>query len=127
MKHRDLNSPKLQKPHWHLICYDITSPRRIQKVHKFLKKQGGLPLQKSVFAWHGDDYRLEKLIRKLERLIKASEDDLRIYPIRHLQAIDLWGKSARALANPPPEKMTAWQRLQKWISLNTSHEDQPHD
>lgn len=115
MKHRDLNSRQRQTPHWHLICYDITSPRRIQKVHKYLKKQGGLPLQKSVFAWLGDDHRLEKLTKRLQHMLNAKEDDLRIYPIKHLQAIDLWGKSAQALANPPPEKMTAWQRLRRWI------------
>lgn len=104
-----------KQTHWYLVAYDITDTKRLTRVHKFLKKRGGLPLQKSVFAWMGRETTLQKLIQGLKRQIDEKEDDLRIYPIASLQAIDLWGKakSSPLLTEAPPQ--TPWQRLKRWV------------
>ena len=103
--------------HWYLVAYDITEPKRLTKVHRFLKKRGGLPLQKSVFAWMGRESTLQKLIQELKKRLDEKTDDLRIYPIASLQSIDLWGKSKKSplLTEAPPQ--TPWQRLKRWIMV----------
>jgi CRISPR-associated endonuclease Cas2 len=112
-----------KQTHWYLIAYDITEPKRIQRVHKFLKKKGGLPLQKSVFAWMGRDSTLQKLIKSLRKRLDEKQDDLRIYPIASLQAIDLWGKAKNSplLTEAPPK--TPWQRLKRWVQVRKGRTD----
>lgn len=109
------DSPQNDTPRWYLVAYDIRHPRRLQKVHKQLKKQGGLPLQKSVFAWLGGNNRRDRLIRALEKRIHSEEDDIRLYPIASLEAIDMWGNTGQALLHEDPPAATAWQRLKRWI------------
>ncbi|MGB2131546.1 MAG: hypothetical protein ACPHXW_08940, partial [Marinobacterium sp.] len=43
-----------QRQHWSLIAYDVRSPRRIQRLHRFLRTQA-YALQESVFAWYGTE------------------------------------------------------------------------
>jgi len=38
----------------YIICYDITCPRRLGKIHRLLK-QSALPLQYSVFLFNGTE------------------------------------------------------------------------
>ncbi|HID00659.1 MAG TPA: CRISPR-associated endonuclease Cas2 [Piscirickettsiaceae bacterium] len=106
-----------KKTSWYLIAYDISNTKRLTKIHKFLKKKGAMPLQKSVFAWVGREEGLNRLIKRLEKIIAADEDDVRIYPIASLQAIDLWGKAKDSplLSEGPPR--TPWQRLKRWIAI----------
>jgi len=64
----------------YLICYDITEPKRLAKVFKYMKGKG-IHLQYSVFhcllTWH------ELMIMKheLRKRIEETEDDVRIYPL----------------------------------------------
>ncbi len=105
----------MNKTHWYLIAYDIRHPKRLSKTHKYLKKKGGLALQKSLFAWTGSVQNLEKLKKGLTQYIDEQEDDLRIYPIASLEAIELWGKAKKSplLSQAPPK--TPWQKLKRWI------------
>ena len=63
-----------------VICYDISNPKRLGRLFRFLKKCA-MPLQYSVFLFTGDDRRLNRCLEKAAKLIDAKEDDLRAYPL----------------------------------------------
>lgn len=62
----------------YLVAYDIADPKRLRRVHKLLTKWG-CPVQYSVFTVDLDKSALERLSTALQRLVSASEDDVRIY------------------------------------------------
>lgn len=63
-----------------LICYDITDPRRLNRLHRYL--QGcAVALQYSVFLFTGDNRQLQKCLETARSLIDEKEDDLRAYPL----------------------------------------------
>lgn len=64
----------------YLVCYDIRESRRLQRVHRRLRRWG-LPLQYSVFYCRLSAPRRRSLVRELEALIDESEDDVRLYPL----------------------------------------------
>ncbi len=70
-----------------VICYDIANPRRLGRLHRYLKKCA-VPMQYSVFLFTGDDRQLERCMADAVKLIDAKEDDLRAYalPSRGLKA-----------------------------------------
>ena len=63
-----------------VLCYDISDPRRLGKLHRFMKKQA-VPLQYSVFLYSGDDRQLDRLLGIAVRYIDPKADDLRAYPL----------------------------------------------
>ena len=63
-----------------VVCYDISDPKRLLRLHRFLKKYA-MPLQYSVFLFTGDDRQLDRLLGKAEQYIDRQEDDLRAYPL----------------------------------------------
>ena len=63
-----------------IICYDITCPRRLARIHRLLKKQA-LPLQYSVFLFTGTALQLDRCLAQLERLMDKRHDDIRAYPL----------------------------------------------
>lgn len=65
---------------WWIVAYDITAPRRLARVHRFLKKHG-LPTQYSVFTVEVDGAGLNRILAEVGRLIDARTDDVRVYPI----------------------------------------------
>lgn len=63
-----------------LFAYDITQPRRLQRVHRYFT-QAAVPIEYSVFfASEGLRKALEILSGAVE-LIDESSDDLRCYPL----------------------------------------------
>ena len=72
------NTPRL-----HLICYDITEPRRLARVHRYLVKRA-VPLQYSVFLAHGSPRAVGALMAVIDTLIDEGSDDVRCYalPVR---------------------------------------------
>lgn len=64
----------------HIIAYDIANPRRLGRVHRYLKKIA-LPLQYSVFLMELDAERRDKVLKHLRTLIHEKQDDVRIYPL----------------------------------------------
>ncbi|WP_031433628.1 CRISPR-associated endonuclease Cas2 [Methylomarinum vadi] len=62
----------------YLLSYDIADPKRLQKVHRLLKKEG-LPVQYSVFSVVSTKSRLDGLLDRIEQIIDDREDDLRCY------------------------------------------------
>lgn len=63
-----------------LICYDIANPRRLGRVHRFLKRHA-CPVQYSVFLFVGTREQLERCLARLEKLMEPKEDDIRAYPL----------------------------------------------
>lgn len=63
-----------------IVCYDITDPRRLARVHRALSKEA-IALQYSVFLFKGDDRQLDRLLQTLEALIDKRRDDVRAYPV----------------------------------------------
>jgi len=70
-----LNAPR----DW-LIGYDIRDPRRLVRLHRFLKDVAA-PVQYSVFAMRATPGRIGRLACDIEARIHLKEDDVRIYPV----------------------------------------------
>lgn len=64
----------------YLIAYDITSPRRLGRVHRYLS-QVAVPIEYSVFFATGELPWLLGVLRETCALIDARSDDLRCYPL----------------------------------------------
>ena len=70
---------------FYIICYDSPSNKRRTKLHKLLKNYA-VPVQKSVFETFLDRLSFAKMLRKIEALMDAKEDSVRIYSMnRHTQ------------------------------------------
>ena len=65
---------------FYLVCYDIVSDRRRNKVAKLLESYG-LRVQKSVFECILDEQQYKTLSKYLKRLVNKREDQVRFYPM----------------------------------------------
>lgn len=63
-----------------IICYDICCPRRLGRIHRYLKRVA-CPLQYSVFLFTGTAPQLERCLARLSQIMDPREDDLRAYPL----------------------------------------------
>jgi len=63
-----------------LVTYDITDPKRLKKMHKFLK-EFGLNTQKSVFECDIDEIALKRIRQYCKENLDLSSDAVRIYKI----------------------------------------------
>jgi CRISPR-associated protein Cas2 len=63
-----------------IVCYDISDPRRLGRLHRFLKKHA-VALQYSVFLFTGSDRQLDRLLDAAQTFIDPQVDDLRAYPL----------------------------------------------
>lgn len=70
----------LGKPMDYLVCYDIRDPRRLQRVHRYLRAVG-IPLHYSVFQVNTTPRGLLDLLGELAGLLDLTRDDLRAYPL----------------------------------------------
>ena len=64
----------------YIICYDITDPKRLGRIHRTLKKKA-LPVQYSVFLFNGTPEQLALCLARLEALMDPDTDDIRAYPL----------------------------------------------
>lgn len=74
----------------YLITYDISDSRRLQRVHRLLKKQA-IAMQYSVFIAVLNQPDRDELIAKLTKLINEQEDDIRLYPLPQKPKWYAWG------------------------------------
>lgn len=74
----------------YIIAYDICDKKRLQKVHRIVKEYA-MSLQHSVFIAPFDQNLLDELIGKLNNIIKASEDDIRMYPLSTSSQPEVYG------------------------------------
>lgn len=65
---------------FYLVCYDIVSDTRRNKVSKLLEAYG-FRVQKSVFECILDEKQYETLSKYLIRLVNKREDQIRFYPM----------------------------------------------
>ncbi len=83
----------LNEPRTWLIAYDITSPKRLGRVHRHLRKRA-VPVQYSVFVVHDTPAYVGRLRNELMALIDARSDDVRIYPVPENPQLSLLGRRA---------------------------------
>lgn len=76
----------------YLVCYDITDPRRLQRVFR-ASRRFGTPFQYSVVYFCGNEHQLALFLGALEELIDPMSDDIRAYRIRSLKQITTLGQS----------------------------------
>ncbi len=63
-----------------LIGYDITSPKRLQRIYRVLLRHA-TPLEYSVFLLSGTGRDKQRCLDELIALIDPKTDDLRCYPL----------------------------------------------
>lgn len=87
---------------WYLLAYDIRDPRRLQRVHYYLRKRA-LAAQQSVFFAHATEDELKEMLDGVAKRMHRHQDDVRAYPISHPAEVWLSGQSAVAgpLLQPP--------------------------
>lgn len=78
---------------WYLLAYDIRDPKRLQKVHYYLRKRA-LAAQLSVFFLHTSEDGLVTVLDGVASRIDPRQDDVRAYPIQHPGDIWLGGRAA---------------------------------
>jgi len=63
---------------FYLLTYDIADPKRLAKVAKYMESIGDR-VQDSVFEAYLTPPEVEKLLKKMEKLMAMKEDSLRLY------------------------------------------------
>lgn len=79
------------KSRLYLIGYDIADPKRLARVHRYLK-QLAIPVQHSIFITRATPAILDGYFSDLARLIEPREDDVRAYPLPEDLYIDFYGR-----------------------------------
>lgn len=77
----------------YVVCYDITNPRRLRRVHRCLRRWG-VPLQYSVFYCQLNQGERQALIADLRDRIDHRTDDVRIYGIQASGKVSYLGLQA---------------------------------
>ncbi len=81
----------------YLIAYDIADPRRLARLHRYLKGEA-LALQYSVFFGRFTPTQIDRIEDEIAARIEVKEDDVRIYPLP--EDFQVWALGASA---PLPE------------------------
>jgi len=64
----------------HIIAYDIGEPRRLGRIHRYLKKRA-MPIQYSVFLIKCSPEQLRQVMEELNEMIDPVADDVRFYTL----------------------------------------------
>ncbi|HWO99027.1 MAG TPA: CRISPR-associated endonuclease Cas2 [Methylococcus sp.] len=79
----------IDAPRLYLVCYDIADPKRLSRVHRYLRRLG-MPVQYSVFTVLLSPRRRPRLLQALSKYIDPREDDVRLYPLsEHMERVTL--------------------------------------
>lgn len=81
----------LNAPCGWLITYDITEPRRLIRLHRFLVRQA-TPMQYSVFHFEGSAAQMGRLMADIETMIDRDRDDVRGYQLPERLSVDTLGR-----------------------------------
>lgn len=76
-----------------IVAYDIREPRRLRRVHRYLKKVGA-SAQYSVFALEAKDLAMDRIISDIDAII-AVVDDVRAYHVP--ERCEVWTLGAQSL------------------------------
>ncbi|MCL4745056.1 MAG: CRISPR-associated endonuclease Cas2 [Burkholderiaceae bacterium] len=63
-----------------LVAYDISSPKRLREVHRYVKRRGST-VQYSVFSVVAGTAGIETMLDEIASLIYEREDDVRAYHV----------------------------------------------
>ena len=77
----------------HIIAYDIGEPKRLVRIHRYLKKLA-MPIQYSVFLIECNAIQLQAVRDDLEEMIDPKRDDIRIYTLPLKPVIMTLGQQA---------------------------------
>jgi CRISPR-associated protein Cas2 len=75
----------------YLIAYDITDPKRLNRIARYLSKRA-VRVQYSVFAAELSRRALDDTVEGLNALINQRTDDVRIYPLPREGDVALLGR-----------------------------------
>lgn len=78
-----------------LIAYDIRDPKRLGRMHRFLRKQAHA-VQYSVFVAELTERERGRLVAALRKRIDPRRDDLRLYAVPPGATLDQLGRRALA-------------------------------
>lgn len=78
-----------------LVCYDVADPKRLGKVHRRVSALA-LPVQYSVYLFHGTPEQLDSLLDELSQIIDPAEDDVRVYPVPACLELAMGGRGLAA-------------------------------
>ncbi|HGG59979.1 MAG TPA: CRISPR-associated endonuclease Cas2 [Gammaproteobacteria bacterium] len=98
------------RKNWFIIAYDIRDPKRLRRVHYYLKKRA-LMAQRSVYLYKGDAGALGKIEKSLRKMTDSREDDIRLYPVRSPDALWEAGPRPGALQGALSGRRAAKPRL----------------
>lgn len=76
-----------------LIAYDIREPRRLRRVHAYLREQA-VPVQYSVFVTRCTSKQVADIRARLSEIIDHKADDVRIYQVPDQAQIVVLGVKA---------------------------------
>ena len=82
----------MHKKYWSIITYDVRCPKRLQRLHRFLRTEA-YPIQESVFAWFGSEDAKCLLQDQILKFINKDEDDVRGYRLKTGSEIQIYGLS----------------------------------
>lgn len=88
---------------WHLLTYDVRDNKRLQQLHRYLKKRG-LPLQKSVFLLHCTASDLATTLQTVRDIVQLRQDDVRLFPVQSMA--DCWASGQQHLVIPTTQPAT---------------------
>jgi CRISPR-associated protein Cas2 len=105
------------KKHWYLIAYDVRDPKRLQRVHYYLRKRA-LAVQKSVFMLEIDAEAIREIESELRARVRTRTDDLRLYAIPGPAGLWAAGQQTEGVAGlyggeAAPQRNG--NRLQRWF------------
>lgn len=84
----------MPSPSIYLISYDISDKKRLRLLHKCVSRQA-LRLQLSVYYLECNKDQLKELLSDIEKIIKPSEDDVRIYPALAINNFEWIGQAIK--------------------------------
>lgn len=79
--------PRLPADGVFVLAYDVRDPQRLRQVHRATSRHGVF-LQRSVYFFSGSGSDLKSLLERVKPLLRAGEDDCRVYSLSG--ADDLW-------------------------------------
>lgn len=76
-----------------LIAYDIANPRRLGRVHRYLKRRA-IPVQYSIFVFHGNEIMLGRVLSGIAEFIAPDADDVRAYYLPNRCEVVMLGRQS---------------------------------
>lgn len=108
-----------------VVAYDIADPRRLARVHRFLKEHA-YPVQYSVFLGTFSEPALNTLLEGLAKIIHPRKDDVRAYPLPTTPDIESLGRPVLPAGVVPGDGTVVG--LGRWfIALGDREEDDDDD